>query len=173
LLLFNAARLGARRTMAGELLDLEEQDRTLWNSDLITLGHYYFDQSHISGEISNYHYEAAIAYLHSHAKSFAETDWAAITQLYTKLLQGSPNPFISLSYAIALYYNGQKVAAFDVLQGLRGTFLEQYYLLHAALGKLYLLEGQHDKSDFYLNKALSLTAFRAEKDFVRKMLLKN
>jgi RNA polymerase sigma-70 factor (ECF subfamily) len=172
LLLFNAARLGARRTVAGELLDLQEQDRALWDRDLIALGHYYFNQSQISGEISSYHYEAAIAYLHSHAKSFADTDWTTITQLYTKLLHGNPNPFISLNYAIALYYHGQKAAAFDVLEGLRNTFLEQYYLLHAALGKLYLLDGQHDKSDYYLNKALSLTSFQAEKDYVSKMLLK-
>ena len=173
LLLFDAARLGARMTTSGELLDLEEQDRTLWNGDLIALGHFYFSQSQIQGEMSPYHYEAASAYLHSHAKNFADTDWATITQLYTKLLQGSPNPFISLNYAIALYYDGQKLLAFDVLEGLRKTFLERYYLLHAALGKLYLLEGEYEKSDFYLNKALSLTSFQAEKDFVRKMLLKN
>jgi RNA polymerase sigma factor (sigma-70 family) len=173
LLLLNAARLGARLTPSGELLDLEGQDRGLWNSDLIALGHYYFSQSQIPGEISSYHYEAAIAYLHTHAKSFAETDWATITQLYTKLLDGNPNPFISLNYAIALYYDGQKRLAFEVLEGLRKTFLEQYYLLHAALGKLYLMEGEYDRSDFYLNRALSLTSFQAEEDFVRKMLLKN
>jgi predicted RNA polymerase sigma factor len=173
LLLFNAARLGARRSRSGELLDLTEQDRSLWNSDLIALGHYYFSQSQTLGGISSYHYEAAIAYLHSHAKSFAETDWATITQLYSHLLRGTPNPFISLNYAIALYYDGQKHSAFDVLEGLRKTFLEQYYILHAALGKLYLMEGEFDKSNFYLNKALSLTSFKAEEDFVRKMLLKN
>jgi RNA polymerase sigma factor (sigma-70 family) len=173
LLLFNAARLRARLTTSGELLDLGEQDRALWDSDLIALGHYYFNQSQIRGEISSYHYEAAIAYVHSHAKSFAGTDWATITQLYAKLLQGNSNPFILLNYAIALYYDGQKHAAFDVLEGLRKTFLEQYYLLHAALGKLYFLEGEYDKSDLYLNKALSLTSFQAEKDFVKKILLKN
>lgn len=172
LLLFNAARLGARLTPSGELLDLEEQDRTLWNSDLIALGHYYFHQSEVPGDVSSYHYEAAIAYIHSHAKSFADTDWAAITRLYTKLLHGNPNPFISLSYAIALFYDGQKTSAFTVLEGLRQTFLEQYYLLHAALGKLYLLEGEFSKSDYHLNRALALTSFPAEKDFVRKMLLK-
>ena len=173
LLLFNAARLGARVTVSGELLDLTEQDRTLWNADLIALGHYYFNQSRIRSEISSYHYEAAIAYLHSSAKSFADTEWTAITQLYRKLLDGNPNPFISLNYAIALYYDGQKDAAFEVLEGLRNTFLDQYYLLHVALGKLYLLERKFDKSDFYLNKALSLTSFQAEKDVVRKMLLRN
>ena len=170
LLLFNAARLGARLTASGELLDLEQQDRALWNSDLIALGHYYFSQSQTQGEISSYHYEAAIAYLHSHAKTFGDTDWPAITELYTRLLHNNPNPFISLNYAIALYYNGQKQSAFEVLEGLRKTFLEQYYLLHAALGKLYLLEREYEKSDFYLNKALSLASFPAEKDFVKKIL---
>lgn len=172
LLLFNAARLGARLTMSGELLDLEEQDRGLWDRDLIALGHYYFSQSQAPGEISSYHYEAAIAYLHSQAKSFADTDWATIVQLYAKLLYGNPNPFISLNYAIALYYDGQKINAFDVLEGLRKTFLEQYYLLHAAMGKLHLLEGEYHKSDMHLTKALSLTNFPAEKEFVKKMLLK-
>jgi len=93
-------------------------------------------------------------------------------QLYTKLLHGNPNPFISLNFAIALYYDGQKLYAFDVLEDLRKTFLEQYYLLHAALGKLYLLEGEYHKSDVHLTKALSLTVFPAEKEFVKKMLLK-
>jgi RNA polymerase sigma-70 factor (ECF subfamily) len=172
LLLFNAARLRARLNTSGELLDLEEQDRALWNSDLIALGHYYFNQSQTPGGISSYHYEAAIAYLHCRAKSFADTDWGTIAKLYSKLLQGNPNPFVSLNYAIALYYDGQKRSAFVLLENLRKTFLEQYYLLHAALGKLYLLEGENDKSDFYLKKALSLTGFQAEKDFIKKMLLK-
>jgi RNA polymerase sigma-70 factor (ECF subfamily) len=170
LLLFNAARLGARLTMSGELLDLEEQDRTLWDRDLIALGHYHFSQSQAQGEISSYHYESAIAYLHCQAKSFADTDWTTIVQLYTRLMEGNPNPFISLNYAIALYYDGQKALAFEVLESLRKTFLEQYYLLHASLGKLYLLEGEINKSAYYLNKALSLTSFQAEKDFVNKML---
>jgi RNA polymerase sigma-70 factor (ECF subfamily) len=173
LLLFNAARLGARLARSGELLDLAEQDRSLWNSDLISLGRYYLKESQIGESISSYHYEAAIAYLHTHAKRFADTDWATITKLYESLLRDNPNPFILLNYAIALYYNGQKASAFEVLEDLHKTFLEQYYLLHAALGKLYLLEGEYEKSDFCLNKALSLTSFNAEKDFVRKMLAKN
>src|ERR1700730_13587272 len=172
LLLFNAARLGARFTAAGELSDLEEQDRTLWDGNLIALGSYYLKRSKIEN-ISCYHYEAAIAYLHCNAKSFADTDWATISQLYMKLLQDNPNPFIELNYAISLYYDSQKQEAFSLLHELRQTFLEQYYLLHAALGKLYLLEGEYQKGDLHLTKALSLTNFQAEKEFVRKMLLKN
>jgi RNA polymerase sigma-70 factor (ECF subfamily) len=172
LMLFNAARLGARFTPTGELSDLEEQDRTLWNHDLILLGNYHFKQSECEN-ISSYHYEAAIAYLHCQAKNFADTDWATITQLYKQLLQNNPNPFIELNYAIALYYDSQKPKAFDILYRLQQSFLERSYLLHAALGKLHLLEGEHWKSELHLTKALSLTKFQVEMDFVNKLLRKN
>ena len=172
LLLFNASRLGARSATTGELYDIEEQDRRLWNVDLIALGSHYLHQSNPEN-ISSYHYEAAIAYLHCSAKNFADTDWPTITQIYARLLQHSPNPFVELNYAIALYYDGQKQAAFSLLHQLQQTFLEQYYLLHAALGKLYLLEEAYHKSNVHLTRALSLTNFQAEKEFVSKMLLKN
>jgi RNA polymerase sigma factor (sigma-70 family) len=170
LLLFNSARLGARFLASGELTDLEEQDRTLWDSDLIALGSNYLHQSGMDN-ISSYHYEAAIAYLHCTAKSFADTDWGTITQIYSRLLEDSPNPFVELNYAIALYYDRQTPKAFGVLHDLQQTFLEQYYLLHAALGKLYLLEGENQKSDLHLTKAFSLAHFQAEKDFVKRIQL--
>jgi RNA polymerase sigma factor (sigma-70 family) len=168
LLLFNAARLGARFMPSGELTDLEEQDRTLWDNDLIALGSNYLHQSGMDN-ISSYHYEAAIAYLHCTAKSFADTDWTTITQIYTKLLEDNPNPFVELNYAIALYYDRQTKKAFAVLHDLQQTFLKQYYLLHATLGKLYLLEGENQKSELHLTKALSLTQFQAEEDFVKRI----
>lgn len=171
LLLFNAARLDARLTPQGEISDLEEQDRDLWNNDLIALGRYYLNQSQ-SENISSYHYEAAIAYLHCHAKNFAQTDWATIEQLYSRLLQNYPNPFIELNYAIALFYASQKQKAFEILHKLQQTFLDQSYLLHATLGKLYLLEEEFDKSDLHLAKALRLTNFKVEKDFIKKLLAK-
>ena len=171
LLLFNAARLNARITPAGELLDLGDQDRSLWNNDLIALGSYYFNQSKCEN-VSSYHYEAAIAYLHCHAKSFADADWSTITQLYSQLLQNNSNPFIELNYAIALYYDSQKQKAFDKLHDLEQTFLENSFFLHAALGKLYLLEEEFEKGKLHLTKAHSLTNFKVEKDFVKKMLEK-
>ena len=171
LLLFNAARISARITPAGELLDLEEQNRMRWNDDMISLGTYYFNQSKCEN-VSCYHYEAAIAYMHCHSKCFADTDWASITQLYRQLLENNPNPFIELNYAIALYYDSQKQKAFNALHDLQQTFLDQSYLLHAALGKLYWQEGEYLKSDLHLTKALSLTNFQLERDFVKKMLVK-
>ena len=66
----------------------------------------------------------------------------------------------------------QKQKAFELLHKLQQTFLDQSYLLHVALGKLYLLEDEYDKSDLHLTKALCLTNFKPEKDFVKKLLAK-
>lgn len=171
LLLFNAARMEARVTEAGALSDLEDQDRNAWNKDLITLGKHYLGRSQ-NGPISSYHYQAAIAYLHCSAPAFAQTDWTTITGIYVQLLENNPNPFVELNYAIALYFGGETQKAFKVLHDLQGTFLEQYYLLHATLGKLYLLQGDNFRGEQHLSRALTLTHFQAEKDFVNKILLK-
>jgi RNA polymerase sigma-70 factor (ECF subfamily) len=77
-----------------------------------------------------------------------------------------------LNYAISLYYDSQKHKAFGLLHDLQQTSLDQYYLLHATLGKLYLLEGEYNKSVVHLTKALTLTNSQAEKEFIKKMLLK-
>ncbi len=142
LMLFNAARFKSRFGASGELLDLEEQDRSLWNKDLILLGCDFLKQA--GGEIiSPYHYEASIAYLHCTAKSFDSTDWQTITNLYFQLLENNPNPFVELNYAIALYYSGKKQKAIKILNALQqNPFINQYYLLNATLGKINFLEGR-------------------------------
>ncbi len=170
LMLFNAARFKARFGSSGELLDLEEQDRSLWNSDLIRLAGRYLEQSQDT-PVSSYHFEAAIAYLHCTAKTFAETRWPAITRLYLQLLRLHPNPFVELNYAIALYYAGQKEKALTILNGLRQhPFLSQYYLLNAALGKIHFLEGDLAVAKQYWEKTLEQTNSQLEKDFIQRMM---
>lgn len=172
LMLFNAARFKARYGPGGELLDLEEQDRDLWNKPLISLACDFLKQS-IGGELSPYHYEAFIAYLHCTAQSFQSTDWVIIAGLYRQLLQLGPNPFVELNYAIALYYSGEKERALDLLNALRQhPFLNQYYLLNATLGKIYLLEGNTVKAREFFGKTLEQTTLPLEKDFIRRMLQK-
>jgi RNA polymerase sigma-70 factor (ECF subfamily) len=172
LMMFNAARFEARFGPEGELLDLEEQDRTLWNKELIALACWYLKQSSGSA-LSTYHYEASIACVHCTATSFQTTNWAVISALYVRLLQINPNPFVELNYAITLYYSGQKQKAFGLLNTLQGhPFLHQYYLLNAALGKLHLLEGSYDQAKGFFIKTLEQTSFKVEKDFVMKMIRK-
>jgi RNA polymerase sigma-70 factor (ECF subfamily) len=170
LMLFNSARFKSRISDSGELLDLENQDRSMWNQDLIKLGHHYFAQSQ-SEMVSTYHLEAAIACLHCVAPSFEQTDWQTIVGLYGRLLHIYPNPFVELNYAIAKYYAGDKQGAFKILNGLQGhSLLNQYYLLNMALGKFYKLEGNEKLARQYLLTALQQTNLQKEKDFIRKML---
>ena len=153
LMLFNSARFKSRFSASGELLDLENQDRSLWNQDLILLAHDFFTRSQ-GEEVSTYHLEAAIACLHCLAKNFESTDWKTIAGLYVRLLHIRPNPFVELNYAIALYYAGDKPASFNILNELqRHTILSQYYLLNMALGKFHHLEGDDNLARQFLLKA--------------------
>ncbi|HLX93547.1 MAG TPA: sigma-70 family RNA polymerase sigma factor [Puia sp.] len=172
LMLFNASRFQARFGKQGELLDLEEQDRTLWNRDLIRLGIANLKLSE-GRNISSYHYEASIARLHCRAGRFADTDWNTISMLYGHLLKTEPNPFVELNFAIALYFNGQNKKAIDILQRLeQEPFLSRYYLLYAALGRIWLMEGNHALARKYLEETLGITNSPAEQDFIRRLLKK-
>jgi RNA polymerase sigma factor (sigma-70 family) len=170
MMLFNVSRFKARFDATGALLDLEEQDRSLWNQDLIRYASSFMFQS--QGQmVSSYHYEASIAYLHCTAKDFKSTDWHSISRLYAQLLQNNPNPFVEMNYAIALYYADQKNRALNILHGLQQKpFLSQYYLLNAALGKISFLEGDLDSARVYFKMTLRQTDSTVEKDYILKFL---
>lgn len=170
LMLFNAARFKARFGPQGELRDLEEQDRSLWNKNLIALGCEFMERAR-GGIVSTYHFEASIAYLHCRESDFRNTDWNSISKLYFHLLKINPNPFVELSYAIALYYAGQKQKAISILKGLsEKPFLNQYYLLNATMAKIYFLEKNFKLARLFYEKTLRQTNLRAEKDFILKMI---
>jgi RNA polymerase sigma factor (sigma-70 family) len=172
LMLFNASRFKGRFGIQGELLDLEEQDRTTWNRELIQLAFIYLERSR--GEmISAYHYEASIAGIHCSAENFAATDWKIITILYKRLLKINPNPFVEMNYAIALYYAGQKHDALVILHKLETEpFFHQYYLLHASLGRIYSAEGNYVLAKKYFTETLKLTSSLAEKRFIQGLIEK-
>ncbi len=172
LMLFNASRFKARFGAHDELLDLEEQDRTLWNRELIQLAFFHLELSR--GEmISAYRYEASIAGMHCCAESFATTDWKTITILYELLLKINPNQFVELNYAIALYYAGLKNEALAILHKLEAApFFNQYYLLHASLGRIYFNEGKSALAKKYFTETLRLTSSPAEKSFIQRLMEK-
>jgi RNA polymerase sigma factor (sigma-70 family) len=171
LMLFNAARLKARFGKEGELLDLEEQDRSLWDQDLIRLA--MVNLKPAFGAVSSYYCEAAIAGLHCVAESFGATDWEAIIRIYKQLLKIQSNPFVELNCAIALYYGGHKAEALAVLHELeKQAFLGQYYLLHASLGRIYAADGDKELALEYLGNTLRLTSAPDEIAFVRRLIRK-
>ena len=172
LMLFNSARFASRFDASGELVELENQDRNLWNKELITLGNHYLTESQ-SETLSSYHLEAYIAYLHCTAPVFEATDWKMITQLYAILLKNNPNPFIRLSYAVALYYGGRTHEAFKTLDELKQiSFFNHYYLFNLTVGKLHFMEGNYEVARNFLTKAMGQTNFGEEKNFIAKILSK-
>jgi predicted RNA polymerase sigma factor len=115
----------------------------------------------------------SIAWLHCTARSFAETDWRLISRLYLRLLRMNPNPFVELNYAIALYFAGTKTKAFEILHALlQQPFLHQYFLLNAALGKCYLLDGDLIRAREFLSRALDQTTQSREIDYIRQLLMR-
>jgi RNA polymerase sigma factor (sigma-70 family) len=183
LMLFNAARFKARFGMDGALLDLEEQDRSLWSKPLIAMGCDWLAKSRDEGVtvpsggevgvsgLSSYHFEATIAWLHCSAKDFASTNWQLVSRLYERLMEWGANPWVELSYAIALYYSGEKARAFGILERLlQMPIMHQYYLLNVTMGKLYGLEGDRYRSEVFYRLALELTALPGEIDFIRRQL---
>jgi RNA polymerase sigma factor (sigma-70 family) len=170
LMLFNASRFKARFGNHDELLDLEEQDRTLWNRELIQLAFVHLELSW-GKTISSYHYEASIAGMHCSSESFATTDWKNITILYSHLLKINPNPFVELNYAIALYYAGERNKALVILHRLESApFFNQYYLLQASLGRIYFAESNHALAKKYFTETLKLTGSPAENRFIQRLM---
>lgn len=170
LMLFNSARTKSRFDSNGEIVELENQDRSLWDQRLISLAIDYLEQSR-DEVISTYHIEASIAYLHCIAATFQSTQWDLIVKLYQQLQRDNPNPFAEMNYAIALFYSGNRENALQILHRLQQhLFLNQYFLLNATLGKLHLLNGNSSESKKFLVRALAQTEFAAEKKLIQKKI---
>jgi RNA polymerase sigma factor (sigma-70 family) len=137
LMLFNIARFDARFDADGHTVELEYQNRNLWDASLIQLAHRLLTESEDSS-FSPYHLEAAIACVHCAAKKFEDTDWAAICKYYEVLLKIYPNPFAEINYAVALQYNHQNEKAFRILMDLhRNPYFNKLPLLDISIRKYF------------------------------------
>lgn len=171
LMLFNSSRFDSRFDANGYMVELERQDRSLWNRELIFLGKNFMKQSE-GDEISSYHIEASIAYLHCTAPDFQSTNWKLIAKLYKRLLDSQPNPFVELNYAIALFYAGEKKQAFEILNELcRHPYMSQYFLLNSVLGKFYYAERDYELAKSFLKKASKQARSEAERKLIERHIL--
>lgn len=169
LMLFNLSRFDARFDAEGIPIDLEHQDRSLWNKELISVGVYHLNQS--GGQQSSFHLEAAIAYVHATSPSFKETDWHKISLLYERLGGINESPFVKLSHAVAVCYAGQPETALERLIRLGETaWMQSYNLYHAALGKTFSTIGDHQKSKAHYERAIDLSSHEIEKESLRRLL---
>ncbi len=171
LMLLNAARIPTRVDGDGNLLRLQEQDRTRWDQPLIARGMFHFAQSATGDEITEYHLQAGIAACHCAAKNYESTDWPQILSLYDRLLERDGSPVIALNRAVALAeVEGPRagIAAVDAIQNLHS--LESYYLLYAVLGEFESRLNHSPAAAAHFRKSLQLAEIKSEQVFLSKRL---
>lgn len=166
LLCFHAARLPGRVDDEGGLIQLEMQDRSKWDKDLIGRGFQYLDKASTGSELSEFHVEAAIAALHCASTTYEQIDWAKILELYDTLYRLKPSPIVALNQAIALGKAQGPEAGLAALQKISDSArLKDYPFYPAAQGELHLLAGRREEAVQHFEKALKLARSRAETDF--------
>jgi len=171
LMLLHDSRRDARVDGAGELVRLEEQDRSRWIAGQIDEGTRVLQRALAMRDAGPYQLQAAIAALHAEAKTASETDWAQIAALYSELARVAPSPVVALNHAVAVAMsegleNG--LAQIDAL-GAAGD-LENYHLYHAARADLLRRLGRLDAARIAYDKAASLAANRVESAYLRRRI---
>jgi RNA polymerase sigma factor (sigma-70 family) len=168
LMCLNAARLPARLNSGGELIALIDQDRSLWDAELIARGNELLERSACGPDLSEYHLEAAIASVHSNAARDAETDWARLVWLYDTLLAIRPSPVVALNRAIALAQLDGPQRGIEALTNIeRREELALYPFYPAALGELELRAGNAGAARRHFEAAVALARNRVERRFLQ------
>ena len=168
LMCLQASRFNARIGDNGHIILLPKQDRQLWNSELIRKGRYYLELSAEGKEVSEYHLEAAIAYCHAEAATFADTDWKRILELYKILSTLNPGPVIEMNKAIAFGYAESAARGLQELQKIKE--LEHHYLYHTAMGDFNLMLNKNQEARSCYESASKLNASVQEKELLYKKI---
>jgi RNA polymerase sigma-70 factor, ECF subfamily len=164
LMLFHDSRREARTGPEGELVLLEDQDRTLWDPTRIAEGRRVLARAASLRRIGPYQLQAAIASVHAEE----ETDWEAIALLYEQLGRLSPSPIVELNRAVAVAMARGAVQGLDLIAQIEG--LDDYHLLHAARADLLRRLGRRDEAAGAYRQALALSPNPVERDFLERRL---
>ncbi|WP_276372899.1 RNA polymerase sigma factor [Chryseolinea sp. H1M3-3] len=171
LMLLHESRRPARTTAAGDLILLEDQDRSLWNRDMIAEGTSLVEQAFLSKPPGLYTLQAAIAALHAEAKNAEATDWAQIAGLYTLLLRINPSPVIELNRAVAIaMHKGPEAGLLHIEAILERGELKDYPLAYSARAELCRRAGRTGEARISWERALSLTQQDPERRFIERKL---
>ena len=166
LMLLNDSRRPAR-TSDGRLVLLADQDRSLWDRDLIAEGQELVRRCIRRGRPGPYQLQAAIAAVHSDAATAADTDWPQIVQLYDHLVQLAPSPVAELNRAVAVTEVDGPAAGLDLVDGLD---LDGFGLFHAIRADLLRRAGHADEAAEAYERAIDLTENAAEQEFLLRRL---
>lgn len=171
LIALQTARLPARTDGFGDLVLLDQQDRSLWDDRLIAMGFHHFDRSMVGGIISPYHTEAAIAATHTRAATPADTDWKTVLLLYDQLMQLKPSPVVALNRGVAVARVHGAQAALAELDRLDGEpALHSYYLLPAVRGQLLAELNRRDAALAAYRQALDFSSNVPERRFLQQKI---
>jgi RNA polymerase sigma-70 factor (ECF subfamily) len=167
LMLLQESRRQARTSATGEIVLLEQQDRSLWNRDHVSEGLKLVERALSSRRFGPYTLQAAIAAVHAKAPSTAETDWAQIVALYDVLARAEPSPVIELNRAVAVAMRDGPAAGLQLVDAIlaRGE-LTGYHLAHSARADFCRRLGKKDEARASYEQALALTKQEPERRFL-------
>jgi RNA polymerase sigma-70 factor (ECF subfamily) len=161
-----AARLPARIDEAGDLILLEDQDRSRWDQELIAVGFHHFDKAIAGDEVSEYHVQAAIAATHARG-----VEWPVILELYEQLFAMNPSPVVALNRAVAIARVRGAAEALESIEPLgNDPKLRGYYLFLAVRGHLLLDLGRRAEAAACFQEALRCRCSEPEKRFLRRRI---
>ncbi len=179
LMLLQESRRAARITSTGNLILLEDQDRSFWNRELVKEGTALVEKSLATrrfdstepAEVGPYTVQAAIAAVHADAPSSVDTDWSEIAGLYDVLLRAEPSPVIELNRAVAVAMRDGPQAGLEIIDAIiaRGD-LAEYHLAHSARGELCRRLGRTAEAQASFERALELTQQEPERRFLERKL---
>lgn len=171
LMLIQESRRQARTSATGELVLLEQQDRSLWNADQVAEGKTLVEQALSSRHFGPYTLQAAIAAVHADAPTAKATDWAQIVSLYDVLAQAAHSPIVELNRAVAVAMRDGPAVGLALIDAIlaRGD-LNDYYLAHAARADLCRRLGKSAAARTSYKRALELTRQEPERRFLERRL---
>jgi RNA polymerase sigma-70 factor (ECF subfamily) len=170
LMLLHESRRAARTSPEGDLVLLEDQNRSLWNRALIAEGVALVERALSSRRFGPYSLQAAISAVHAEAPAAAASDWAQIVALYDVLLRMDPSPVVALNRAVALAMRDGPAAGLPLIEALAGKELRQYHLAHAARADLCRRLGRKAEAAAAYRKALELARQAPERRFLERRL---
>ena len=171
LMLLQESRRAARTSPSGDLVLLEDQDRSLWNREYIKEGLALVQRALSSRRFGPYTLQAAIAAVHAEASSAAATDWTQIVGLYDVLMRAEPSPVVELNRAVAVAMRDGPAAGLSLIDAIlaRGD-LGNYHLAHAARADLCRRLGRTAEARASYERALSLAQQEPERRFLERRL---
>ena len=171
LMLLQESRRAARTSPSGELILLENQDRSLWNREQIAEGVALVEKALGSRRFGSYTLQAAIAAIHAEAESVAATDWRQIVALYDQLARIQPSPIVELNRAVAIAMrDGPEAGLAQIDAVLQRGELANYYLAHSARADMYRRLGRPAEARSAYEKALALTQQEPERQFLQERI---